>query len=283
VSRRDPRKEARIQQPLRTLARGLAVLECFTPARPTLTYTEIMESLQLPSPTVARFLESLELLGYVSQAPETGYRLTVKSLRLAQASLGGLLLPPWILSRLESLAQETGVIWSLRVLQGQELVRVSFGGWRRVSGPLPIGDRRWAAANTPSAVAILAFSEPSLREAFIADAVKRKPDFSVPQFRRELDETVARGFAMADRPDLLPAQSAIAVPVWAGRDRPPVASLAVYAPLARQNAEALARRLSASLLEVAAAISDEMETGEVVVRQADNEAGRGSVRGVVSP
>jgi IclR family pca regulon transcriptional regulator len=242
---------------MRTLARGMGVLECFTPAEPTLTFSEIMERLDLPSPTVARFLESLQALGYVAHVPEQGYCLTVKSLGLARACLQWLSVPPWTLSRLESLAEATGHMWSLSVLQGSDLVRISFGGWKQVRRDFPIGERVRATADTPSAVAILANCPPDVRDAFIADALSGRPDFDVQRFREELEDAAKRGYAMADRPDLDPPSSVIAVPVCRGADRVAIASVAIYCRLANQNAALLARRQLSKLQETAAAISSE--------------------------
>ena len=109
---------------LRTLARGLGLLECFTPERPTLSHSEIVVAMGLPQATVARFLQTLKRLGYLTQSEDRRYHRTIRALRLTQPSLRGLCLPPWLFSRLERLAQRTGELWEVGVLDGEDIVTV---------------------------------------------------------------------------------------------------------------------------------------------------------------
>ncbi|MDE3077691.1 MAG: helix-turn-helix domain-containing protein, partial [Chloroflexota bacterium] len=155
---------ARAVRPLRTLARGLAILECFSAQRPSLSHSEIVAAMGLPSGTVARFLQTLEALGYVAQTSARRYRLTVRALALTQGSLGALWLPEWLFPRLERLALETGEAWTVCVLDGCEVVCVSFGGGTILHGVMPLG-LRTPAHRTGVGTAIIAFFDGDEREA----------------------------------------------------------------------------------------------------------------------
>jgi IclR family pca regulon transcriptional regulator len=174
----------------------LALLECFTPERPTLSHSELISLLELPQATVARFLSTLKSLGYLSQGNDRRYTLTIRALRLAQPSLHGLALPVWLFSQLERHAQRTGELWELGVLDGDEIVTVSFGGGSMYRGNLPLGVRVPAFTG---AAAILAFSPDTEQERFIREAAARHADFDTEGFRGLLAETQRRGFAIPSR------------------------------------------------------------------------------------
>lgn len=66
-----------------TLARGLELLRCFTPAEPLLGVTELARRLSLPVSTVSRLAYTLVQMGYLTQAQGWGkYRLGVAMLSL---------------------------------------------------------------------------------------------------------------------------------------------------------------------------------------------------------
>jgi DNA-binding IclR family transcriptional regulator len=82
---KDERPDQRLQRPSRvlpayaeydgdkqfatTLARGLALLKCFTPARPELTNKQLCELMGLPKGTISRFTYTLCQLGYLRGVP----------------------------------------------------------------------------------------------------------------------------------------------------------------------------------------------------------------------
>jgi IclR family pca regulon transcriptional regulator len=241
-------------EPLRTLARGLALLECFTPERPTLSHSELVSRMELPQATVARFLSTLKCLGYLSQGNDRRYTLTIRALRLAQPSLRGLALPVWLFSQLERYAQRTGELWELGVLDGDEIVTVSFGGGSMYRGDLPLGVRVPAFTG---AAAVLAFSPDSEQERFIEQAARRHPDFDSAAFRTLLAETQRRGYAAGERRDWDPPIAVLAAPVRDMRPHP-VAVLAVSSPLARRNRAGISRALARELVDLARLISQDL-------------------------
>ena len=59
-----------------TLARGMELLRCFTPAEPVLGNKDLSRRLRLPAPTVSRLTYTLVAMGYLAQDEHQGkYRL----------------------------------------------------------------------------------------------------------------------------------------------------------------------------------------------------------------
>jgi len=208
----------------------------------------------LPQATVARFLKTFKCLGYLTLGEDRRYQLTIRALRLTQPSLRGLALPSWLFSRLEWLAQRTGELWELGVLDGQDIVTVSFGGGVMYQGDLPLGVR---VPGFAGAAAVLAFSKESEQELFIRDAASRHAGFDSDEFRTLLAETRARGYAVGERHDWKPPIAVLAAPVW-GTSASPVAVLAVSSPLSRRSGAVIRRTLLQELLDLAGLISEDL-------------------------
>jgi DNA-binding IclR family transcriptional regulator len=68
----------------KSLEKTLAILECFSKTRPELGVTEISKQLGLYKSNVYNILNTLSVMGYIDQNPQTGkYRLGLKILELA--------------------------------------------------------------------------------------------------------------------------------------------------------------------------------------------------------
>lgn len=86
-----PRQKSKDRQFVTGLARGLAVLRCFTPQRTELGTTEIARLTGLPQPTVWRLCHTLQELGYLVAVPEREkVRIGAPVLALGYAALANL-------------------------------------------------------------------------------------------------------------------------------------------------------------------------------------------------
>ena len=82
---------AKDRQFVTALARGLAILRCFTRNHPVLGNAEIAQRAHLPKPTVSRLTHTLTRLGYLSYSADTGkYALAASVLSLGYAYLATL-------------------------------------------------------------------------------------------------------------------------------------------------------------------------------------------------
>ena len=203
------------------LARGLAILGCFHPARRSMSVTEIAAELGLPQPTAWRLCQTMLSLGYL--AGEEGGRLrpALAVLRLGYATLSELPLAELARPYLQELADLVGGAAGMAVRDGDDMrfvqrcesasqlvlnlrigsrvpVATSAMGWAYLAG-LP--EAQWEAA-TGAPVAWAA---------------------AKPAFRAALAEFVTRGFIIT--PGVLhPGYTTVAVPVM-GADGLPCLTL----------------------------------------------------------
>lgn len=95
------------------LARGLEVLRCFTPQRPSLGTTEIAALTGLPQPTVWRLCHTLETMGYLSPAPGSKFTPGIPLLTLGYAVVSSLDFLDIVRPHMQRLADEFGAAVAL--------------------------------------------------------------------------------------------------------------------------------------------------------------------------
>jgi IclR family pca regulon transcriptional regulator len=106
------------------LAKGLAVLECFSPQRQRLNATLVAQRAGLSRAAARRQLLTLEHLGYL-EAEGGWYWLAPKVLRLAGSYLASARLPRLLQPMLDRLAADTGEACSATLLDAHEVVIVA--------------------------------------------------------------------------------------------------------------------------------------------------------------
>lgn len=238
------------------LARGLDVLACFNPARPSMTLAEIAAETGLARPTARRLLLTLAELGYVRSA-DGAFALTPKVLRLGIAYASSLGL--WDMARphLTDLVASTHQSSSMAQLDGSDIVYVA-----RVAVPKIITLRvsigtRFPAQQTSQGKVLLAALNPDDLAATLAEPSRS----GLPPFRprdpddlaRELTTVRARGWALADE-ELAPGIRSVAAPVRdaSGAVR---AAMNVTVHAAEISVEELVRDYLPKLLRVAGEVS----------------------------
>lgn len=106
----------------RSLSRGLQILRLFN-AQPTPTLGEIASAVDLPKPTVFRFMKTLAAEGYVTVSPSPRrYHLTPAVLELGYAALRSLGIGATVTPFLEQLAAATGGVTNLSVLDERDIL-----------------------------------------------------------------------------------------------------------------------------------------------------------------
>lgn len=108
-----------------TLARGLEVLLCFTPAQPILGNKELSDRTGLPKPTISRFTYTLLNLGYLRTDRHTGkYELGTAVLALAYPLLANISLRQNVRFPMHRLAEKLGGSVSLGMRDRLSIVYV---------------------------------------------------------------------------------------------------------------------------------------------------------------
>ena len=184
-----------------SLARGLAILRCFSAERPQLGTTEIARMTGLAQPTVWRLTHTLRKLGYLVEADRDRLSLGVPVLAFGYTGLAGMALPTLALPSMQNIADETGGMVSLGAREGNEIVylqrcqgpSIVFSDFRVGSrAPLVISPTGWAylvcMSEAERAACIAAFAaEGGAVPAGLAEALERAAaEFATSGYVRSL-------------------------------------------------------------------------------------------------
>ena len=203
-----------------SLERGLAILGCFTPARPVLGIADIADELGMSRSTTHRYVITLVALGYLEQGASRKYRLGLRVTDLGMSALNSTGLREHARPYLEELRQRTSYTASLAVLDGAEILYVdrapSFRRERSSSGPAVQAGSRLPAYCTAMGKLLLANLHDGEQRELLASTkpAKRGPNTitSKRALREELARIAEEGFAVDDE-ELAKNLIAIAAPV----------------------------------------------------------------------
>ena len=203
-----------------SLERGLAILGCFTPARPVLGIADIADDLGMSRSTTHRYVITLVALGYLEQGASRKYRLGLRVTDLGMSALNSTGLREHAHPYLEELRQRTSYTVSLGVLDGTDVLYVDrVQSFRRGQGTTDLnlhpGSRLPAYCTAMGKLLLANLPESDQRELLGAMKLgKRGPNTisSKKALREELEEVAAAGFAVNDQ-ELAAGLYAIAAPV----------------------------------------------------------------------
>ncbi len=201
---------------VRSLARGLAVIQAFGPARPSMTLTEVAAATGMTRASARRFLLTLEDLGFVASDGKH-FSLTPQILRLGYAYLSSM--DWWHTAQpfMEQVAHKVQESCSAAVLDGDEIVYVArVSASRIMSVNLSIGTRLPAYCTSLGRV-LLAHRPAAWVDGYLARAAleKRAPRTMTDpdRLRAEIDKVRAQGFSVVDE-ELEAGVRSIAVPLY---------------------------------------------------------------------
>ena len=255
-SARSPKRD---RERVRSLARGLAVIQAFGPERPAMTLAEVAVATGMTRAAARRFLLTLEDLGFVASDGKH-FSLTPHILRLGYAYLSSM--SWWRIAQpfMEQVAHTVQESCSAAAFDGDEIVYVArVPASRIMSVNLSIGTR--LPAYCTSLGRVLLADRPA---AWVDGYLDRTPlEKRVPRtvtdpdrLRVEIDKVRAQGFSVVDE-ELEAGVRSIAVPlcnrtgaciaainIGAAAARAPVQRLLdVYLPLLREAS----RKITAAL------------------------------------
>ena len=244
-----------------SLERGLAILGCFTPARPVLGIADIADDLGMSRSTTHRYVITLVALGYLEQGASRKYRLGLRVTDLGMSALNSTGLREHAHAYLEELRQRTSYTASLGVLDGADVLYVDrVASFRRGQGSSELNihpGSRLPAYCTAMGKLLLANLPESEQRELIAGVklAKRGPNTitSKKALREELEEVKAAGFAVNDK-ELSADLYAIAAPVR-NESREVVAAINLSASSAMISLEEMVDALGPHLVSTADRIS----------------------------
>lgn len=202
-----------------SLERGLAILGCFTPARPVLGIADIADELGMSRSTTHRYVITLLALGYLEQGASRKYRLGLRVTDLGMSALNSTGIREHARPFLEDLRERTSYTTSLGVLDGEEVLYVDRArSFRRgrAGGPEVQAGSRLPLHCTAMGKLLLAYTpEPEQRELISALKLTRSGPGTITSkkaLREELGGIAQDGLAMSDE-ELARGMRSIAAPV----------------------------------------------------------------------
>lgn len=199
------------------LARGLKILGCFHPARPSLTVTEIAAELGLPQPTAWRLCQTMLSLGYLTANHAGRLRPALAVLRLGYATLSELPLAELARPYLQDLANTAGGAAGMAIRDGHDMRFV-----QRCESPSQLVLNLRIGSCVPVATSAMGWAYLAGLPEAEWDAASGSPvawAAAKPAFRAALGEFMTEGFII--NPGVLhPGYTTVAVPVMGNDGRP---------------------------------------------------------------
>lgn len=244
-----------------SLVRGLAILDCFTPARPVRGVVEIANEIGISYSTTHRYLSTLVALGYLQHGRGRKYRLTLKVTDLGLSTLATTTLRDHAHRYLEELCKHTSYTTSIAVLDGPEILYLDrVRGSRRHPRPGDLNlhaGSRLPAYCTAAGKLLLAYLQTPERNRILREmklTVKTPNTITSKRvLREELTSIHTAGLAVNDQELAIDIQ-AIAVPIRSA-DREVTAALSMAAPTFAISLANLVKHLKPHLLKIAGLIS----------------------------
>ena len=244
-------------QSLRSLERGIAVIEVFSREHPALTLSEVARLANVTRATARRILLTLEKLGHV-QSDGKLFSLTPRVLSLGWAYLSSLNLPELAQPLMEDLVERTKESCSMATLDPPDIVYVARVPTRRImTVTLGVGARLPAHATSMGRVLLAGLPDDELERFLEETPLHQYTDNTITdtnELRERVLEARARGWAFVEQELELGLRS-MAAPVT----RSPhgtVAAVNVSAATQRVSIGEFHERFLPALLETAAAISE---------------------------
>ena len=240
---------------LKTLDRGLRVLDAFSPDKPALTLSELSGRLKLDPGTVFRFVYTLEHLGYLRREAGGAYRLTARVLDLGSSVQQAAELRAAALPHMEELARRVEETISLAVRDGGEIMVLEQVESRQpVTVRRRLGDRQPVYC-TAQGKALLAHL-PAAEQQAVLDALDLRAHgprtiTSLAGLRAELRRVQQRGYAI-NNDEMDAGLRAIAMPIRARGGV--LAALSIDAPASRLSMAEMQADFSGPLAEAVAKI-----------------------------
>jgi IclR family pca regulon transcriptional regulator len=241
---------------LRSLERGIAVIQVFSREHPALTLSDVARLTGLTRATCRRILLTLEKLGHV-RSDGRNFSLTPRVLTLGWAYLASLNLSELAQPLMEDLVERTKESCSAATLDPPDIVYVARVPTRRIMTiALGVGARLPAHATSMGRVLLAALPDDEL-EQFLAETplepLTERTITDPGELREAIAEVREQGWALVDQ-ELETGLRSVAAPI----NRPPcgtIAAINVSAAAHRVSIEEFHGRILPALLETAEQIS----------------------------
>lgn len=250
---------------LSSVSKAFCILDAFSIESPELSLAQIAKLAGIHKSSAFRLLATLEAQGFVERSPAGhGYRLGWKLAELSGRLLARYGLREQAAPFMEELAEKSGEIVHLSILDGGEIVYLEKKGRSQpLTVSTAIGGRSPAHASAMGKVLLAGLAEEELRRVLAGLRLQRFTPTTITDRRRlarELAAIRSQGYAL-DNEETFPGIRCVAAPL---RDREGrvVAALSVTAPAQRMGARRQAE-LRKEVKYTAARISERIRLGGI--------------------
>ncbi|HET7775594.1 MAG TPA: IclR family transcriptional regulator C-terminal domain-containing protein [Azospira sp.] len=240
-----------------SLARGLAVIQAFSPQRRQMSISQISQKTGIPRAAVRRCLYTLAKLGFVGAEDGRNFALRPRILSLGHAYLASTPLGKAAQPVLRDVSNRLHESSSIAILDGDDILYIARASTARIMTiDLDVGSRLPAVYTSMGRVLLAALPEAE-RQACLGRAklIQYTPQtlMTVQALGEELARVKAQGYAVIDQ-ELEIGLRSIAVPITAP-DGQVVAAINVGLQAARVSVEEMGQRILPVLREAAAELA----------------------------
>ncbi len=231
--------------------RVLAILDCFSADRPSLSLSEISRQTDLPLTTAHRQVGELARWGALERTEDGRYRIGLRLWEVGALAPRSIGLREAALPFLEDVYEATHENVQIAVLDGSEVVYVERISGRQAVHVVTRPGTRLPAHATAVGLVLLAHARPEQIEAVLAGPLKRYTEHTVTdprRLRRTLADIRRTGYTISNRQIELVSTS-VAAPIR-GRGNEVVAALSIVV-----SAGVSARRYVSTVVAAARGIS----------------------------
>lgn len=250
-------RESRSSDFIRSLERGLAVINSFSREKPAPTLSEVAQATGLTRATARRVLLTLSELGYVTQNGRT-FSLTPKVLDLGYSFLSSFHVVEVAQPYLERLVEQVKESSSMSVLDGAEIVYVARVPTKRIMTiALALGSRLPAYPTSMGRVLLAGLSDSELEDYLANIKLEQLTPHTITdpdRLREVLEEVSEQGYALVDQ-ELEEGVRSLAAPIKNGRGDV-IAAMNVSCHAARVSVEQMREEYLPRVVATAAEISE---------------------------
>jgi DNA-binding IclR family transcriptional regulator len=248
---------------LSSVSKALTLLDAFTAEKPELTLSELARRVGAHKSSAFRLLSTLQAHGFVQRSPAGhGYRLGWKLVELAGRLLSRHELRELAAPFLEELAERSGEIVHLSVLDRGEIVYLDKRGRSQpLTVSTTIGGRSPAHASAMGKVLLAGLPAGEVERQLGPQPLLRFTPTTITDRRRlaqELAAILEQGYAL-DKEETFPGIRCVAAPLRNGEDQV-LAAINVTAPTQRMGARRQAE-IRKWVTDAAARISERIRSG----------------------
>ena len=250
---------------LSSVSKALTLLDAFTAEQPELTLSELARRAGAHKSSAFRLLATLEAHGFVEKSPAGhGYRLGWKPLELAGRLLARYELRELAALFMEELAEKSGEIVHLSILDGAQIVYLDKRGRSQpLTVSTTIGGRSPAHASAMGKVLLAGLLAEEAQQVLGSRRLLRFTPTTITDRRRlarELEAIRRQGYAL-DNEETFPGIRCAAAPLLDGAGKV-LAAISVTAPTQRMGARRQAE-ISKWVTDTAARISERIRVGGI--------------------